>query len=245
MHWESVIVQPTNVQGDELIITGSEAHHLSRVLRKRAGDDLWAIDGKGTSYRVEIISCQSNRIRCRVLETRRKLGEPAVHVTLAQALLKGERFDWLVEKATEIGVTTIIPFTCDRTVAASSPQKLSRWRRVASAAVKQSGRSVIPDIGMSKTFEQILTLGVNCAIRLIAHPGNKALTSLPMENNRRNATVRILLVVGPEGGFTNEEIDQAKDQSFQPVSLGPRRLRGETAGIVLLTSLLFKFNEFG
>ena len=126
---------------------------------------------------------------------------------------------------------------------APGPQKLARWKRVALAAMKQSGRSVLPEITPAKEFKQVLSLGANCHYRLVAHTGPESIPLNISRDSRPLVTPKALLIVGPEGGFTEEEIDQAKENGFQPIALGPRRLRGETSGIVLLTLLLSKLGE--
>lgn len=243
MHWESFYVNPKDVQGNELLFKEEEVHHLSRTLRKKKGDLVWAVDGEGTAYEVKILYIAKNEARGKIVKTRRRIGEPVAEVSLAQGILKGEKFDWLVEKATEIGVRRIIPLVCETSVTVAGPQKLARWKRVALAAMKQSGRSVLPEITPAKELKQVLSLGANCHYRLVAHTGPESIPFNISRDSRPLVTPKALLIVGPEGGFTEEEIDQAKENGFQPITLGPRRLRGETSGIVLLTLLLSKLGE--
>lgn len=245
MHWESFFVQPKNVHGDELILAEEETHHLSRILRKNKGDIIWVVDGEGTGYEVKILHISQNNVRGKIIKTRRRIGESVAEVSLAQAVLKGERFDWLVEKATEIGVRKIIPFTSDNAVTVAGPQKINRWKRIAIASMKQSGRSIFPDITSAMSFKQVMGLGSNCNYRLIAHAGPESTSVNAVESKHQITTHKALLVVGPEGGFTKEEIEQAVECGFHPVTLGPRRLRAETAGVVFLSLVLSKLGELG
>ena len=243
MHWESFYVDPKNVHGKALTIAGDEAHHLARVLRKQKGDSVWAVDGQGTAYEVQILHITRNEAQAKILQTRRRIGEPVAEISLAQGILKGERFDWLVEKATEIGVRTIIPLMTENAETVAGPQKLSRWKRVAMAAMKQSGRSVLPEVTPMKSFEDILSMGTDCHCRLISHSGvgSKALAVTELTSPKFKP--KALILVGPEGGFTESEVEQSRDHGFQPISLGSRRLRGETAGIVVSSLVLSRWGE--
>ena len=243
MHWESFFVHPKNVHGSELILSEDETHHLSRVLRKKKGDIIWVVDGEGTGYEVKILHIEKNGVRGKIIRTRRRTGEPVAEVSLAQGVLKGERFDWLVEKVTEIGVRKIIPFISKNAVTVVGPQKIARWKRIAMASMKQSGRSILPDITSAMTFNQVMSLGSNCKYRLIAHSSLESSSINSIENKHQIAKQKVLLVVGPEGGFNQEEIEQAIEHGFRPVTLGPRRLRAETAGIVLSSLILSKLGE--
>lgn len=245
MHQESFYVNPKYVFGNEVLISGDEAHHLSRVLRKKTDDVVWAVDGEGTAFEVQIIHISRDEARGKILQKRRRLGEPVSDVTLAQGILKGERFDWLVEKATEIGVRRIIPLLSENTEITATPQKLARWKRVAVGAMKQSGRSILPEITQAKTFDDVLSLAAECHHRLIAHPGpGSTPLKLPRETGPK-ITPKALIIVGAEGGFTQEEVEQSREHGFRPVTLGQRRLRAETAGIVLSTLMLFQLGELG
>jgi 16S rRNA (uracil1498-N3)-methyltransferase len=245
MHRESFYVNQKYVFDNEVIISGDEAHHLSRVLRKKTSDVVWAVDGEGTAYEVQIINISRDEARGKILQKRRRLGEPVADVTLAQGILKGDRFDWLVEKATEIGIRSIIPLLSENTETAATPQKLARWKRVTVAAMKQSGRSILPEITPAKTFDYVLSLASECHHRLIAHPGSGSTPiQLPPQNGPK-ITPKAIIIVGAEGGFTQEEIEQSRKHGFQSVTLGQRRLRAETAGIVISTLMLFQLGELG
>ena len=161
MYWESFYVHPKDIQEHELSIRGKELHHLARVKRKKKGDTLWAVDGKGGSYRIKILYIAKNEARCQILQTRRRLHEPVAEITLAQTVMKGERFDWLVEKTTEIGIHRIIPLISHNMVQGFGNQKINRWRRVALSAMKQSGRSILPEVTEPKTLSQVLLLGAS------------------------------------------------------------------------------------
>ena len=243
MHWESYYVPPKNIHADTVTFPENEAHHLSRVLRKKRGDIVWVVDGEGTAYEVKILTITRDSAHGKILQKRRRTGESISRITLAQAVLKGDKFDWIVEKATEIGVERIIPFTCEFAQAVAGPQKLSRWRRVAIAGMKQSGRSVLPEIAPSMTLAKVLAMGSNCTYRMIAHQSPNSQTLRIESAPGAITTSRALLIVGPEGGFSDEEVQSAVEQGFDSVSLGPRRLRADTAGLVLCSVIMYQLGE--
>jgi 16S rRNA (uracil1498-N3)-methyltransferase len=237
MHWESFYVDPNDVCGDEIRFREEEAKHLGQVMRKKGRQRIWAVDGGGKAYEVQLIRIGKKEATGKIIHTRRRLGEPLAEVTLAQAILKGDHFDYLVEKVTEIGVKRIIPMITDNTVPTAGPQKLARWRRITVAAMKQSGRSVLPEITSPAHFQQILETKTQYQHCWIAHPG-KGSVAPRFAENAAGRIKNVLLIVGPEGGFSDAEIETAKQQDIRQISLGPRRLRSETAGIVLTARVL-------
>ena len=243
MHRDSFYVNPKDVHGEELTFPEDEVHHMYKVLRKKKGDVVWVVDGEGTAYQVEIQYIGKNGAWGRIQKIRRRLGEPVADITLAQGVLKGDRFEWLVEKSVELGVRRIIPMITENTVTTAGPQKLARWRRVAMAAMKQCGRSVLPEITEAKTVQQVVALGTACPYRFIAHPDPASKSLRIQSENQPAVTPKAVLVVGPEGGFTEQEIIEAGEQGYQTISLGPRRLRSETAGIVFLSLFLSQIGE--
>ena len=244
MHWESFYVCKEFMDGDSIRFPSDEVGHLSRVLRKKVGDTVWTVDGEGTAYRVQLTRIKGNEAEGKVIQTRKRLGEPVAEVTLAQAVLKGTRFDWLVEKATELGVHRIIPMTTERTASQASRQKLARWKRVAIAAMKQSGRCILPDITQGRPLEYVCSLGAGCRFRLIAEAASDSHPFHVQDRPpRSSSTARAILLVGPEGGFTEREINLAKEHGYTSVSLGPRRLRSETAGFLLTALVLSQLGE--
>jgi 16S rRNA (uracil1498-N3)-methyltransferase len=244
MHWESFYVRSEHIRGSQLRLVDEEVHHLTRVMRKQKGDLIWAVDGLGTAYQVCIDSVSRNEILGHIVKTRRRIREPIAELTLAQGILKGDRFDFLVEKVTEIGVRRIIPVTSARSDVVAGPQKITRWKRVAMAAMKQSGRCLLPEISEAVSLDRVLTMGSNYHKRIIAHPGKGSHSvSLTPKSKGSLATQKILMVVGPAGGFSDEEIGMANENGFHSVSLGPRRLRSETSGIVLCTIVLSQLGE--
>ena len=243
MHWESFYVDPQNVEEESLHFDEEETRHL-HVLRKKAGDTVWAVNGKGTAFQVRIDSIHKQVTQCTILERRRRLNEPTTQITLAQGLIKGDRFDWLVEKSTELGAHRIIPMVTEKSIVKPSAQKRNRWQRIALSAMKQSGRTWLPDITESKTFKQVLSLSAGFSQNYMIEKTKESMPlSLLKKSETSHITQKILILIGSEGGFAPSEIDEAKSFNFKLIHLGDRRLRAETAGIIALSLMLYESDD--
>lgn len=224
------------VRGDDLILEGEEAHHV-RVRRYRLGDEIDVIDGEGGAYRVRILEFGSGRAVTRIVARAPELGESPVRLHLAAAILKGSRFDDVVEKATEVGVAAILPVLVERGVArpADGARRGERWRRVARAAAKQCGRSRVPDIAEPLTLP--------AAARALADVCDRLVLADPRAGADLTAVVgrgvgQVALFVGPEGGFEPQESDALLAIGARPFAWGQRTLRGDTAAIVFAALVL-------
>ncbi len=219
-----------------------EAHHLTRVLRKKPGDSFQAVDGQGNAYDCEINQINSDGVLADIHATHPAYGEPRHRLTLAAAITKKDKFEWIIEKGTEIGVCQFLPLVTQRTIAAARPAKLSRWRRIALSAMKQCGRAFLPPVSEPRQFSEFLN-AMQADIMLIAHEKETERGILQVVQRLPHATAskHLVLCVGPEGGLTEDEISQAMQHGFVTVGLGKRRLRTETAAIlaagILLTHL--------
>jgi 16S rRNA (uracil1498-N3)-methyltransferase len=224
------LVEPDQIHGNLLVLRGDEYRHLSRVLRKRVGDHVFVTDGKGTMYEVIIRSFSRSEAECGIAEKYERWNEPRVEVTLAVSLLRNpSRFDMVIEKATELGATTIIPLLCERTI--PKHEKHARLQKIAISALKQCGRSILPHIFVLTRFEALVRSAERFPLRLVAHEQTEQSQFLGSVLRHHKDAHSVLLVVGPEGGLTDGEIAEATANGFVPVSLGPRRLRSETAAI--------------
>ncbi|MBM4168070.1 MAG: 16S rRNA (uracil(1498)-N(3))-methyltransferase [Ignavibacteria bacterium] len=228
---EHFYVKPSNIGRSVLVIDGEEHKHLSRVLRKQVGDHIVVIDGRGHSYEVMIRSVDGEHTECEIIETREMLNESPVEVAIGVSLLRNpSRFDFMVEKVTELGVRRIIPLLCERTI----PQhaKLSRYQKIALSATKQSCRSVLPEIFVLTKFDVLLQGLSGYDLKLIPHETTEQSQFLGTVLQHHITAQSIFILIGPEGGFSDSEIGHAAARGFVPVSLGPRRLRAETAAIL-------------
>ena len=227
------LVRPEDVQDQRLVLRAAEVSHLVQVRRHRVGQEIEVIDGRGLSYHVCIAAIERDMVFCQILERREGSGESAVQLSLAPALLKGQRFDFVVEKATEIGVSRIVPLLSERgVVKPGSGNKLERWQRLAGAAAKQCGRSHLPAIELPAPFGEVIkTFREENDQVLMATPGlpGRSLRQVLKDGNCR----RLGLLIGPEGGFSTREQELAKEAGVELFSWGERILRADTASIVL------------
>ncbi len=228
---------PEGISGDTLTIGGEEFSHLVHVMRKKEGDAIIVVDGKGNAYDALIGRIERHTALCRVESRRMHYREPELRVTLAAGVLKNpSRFDFLVEKATELGVSEIIPLRSARTI--PSHARSGRWRKLALAAMKQSGRSWLPAVRDLSDFAGVLEEFRGCANRVVAHEDPAVGSPFGEIGKPVAGGSGLLLLVGPEGGFTPDEIGECLREGFGTLYLGERRLRTETAAVVALARLM-------
>jgi 16S rRNA (uracil1498-N3)-methyltransferase len=240
---------PEKIQKETLTIDGDEAKHILSVMRYRCGDTISVVDGKGVRYNVLIEKTAKASLQGKILSRIRKENEPDSHITLAQAIGRQERMDFLIEKATEIGVSSIIPIQTERGLvkfggSTKSRAKMERWRRIAIAGMKQSLRTILPEIENITPFENLLTRIKSYDLTLIASLEKDSKSIRDCEELKRK-TRKILLIVGPEAGFSPAELSKVKLQGAIPITLGARRLRAESAGMLFLSLILHHLNELG
>ncbi len=220
---------PDAFRGDAVVLPDDEARHAAQSLRKRAGDEVVVVDGEGGWHRVRLDAVGKGGVSGTVLETRRDVGEPSYRLTVGLALLKNRnRLETFLEKAVELGVSRIVPLKTRRTEKGSF--KAKRAERILVAAMKQSGRCRLPRLADPQPLGDVLSENVADHL-LICHeaagPENAFLRVLPADLAGRH----LLVLVGPEGGFADEEVEAACERGATLVSLGPRRLRAETAAL--------------
>jgi 16S rRNA (uracil1498-N3)-methyltransferase len=226
---------PDHITTQQLTIDGDEFSHLAHVMRKKPADTIRVVDGNGTAYDATITEITKRSALCTIHSRHTRVHEAEIDMTLAVALLKnGSNFDFLVEKTTELGVNAIIPLRTERTI----PQhaKIDRWQKLALAAMKQSGRCVLPRVAALTSFKDFLAATTTASLRLIPHEKVELPTIAQKIQHGKHFSA--VVCIGPEGGFSDEEIDAAIRAGFTPVSLGARRLRTETAAIVAVAAVL-------
>ena len=219
----------TQPAGDRAVLEGDEARHLTRVLRAKVGDTVSLFDGRGREWPARVASLGRDRVE---LDTTEPTVDPvpvAIPLTLAVALPKGDRQKWMVEKLTELGTARLVPLETTRGVAEATASAQVRLERVVIEACKQCGRNTLMEIAAGRPLERLLAEVPAGACVVIAHPGGRLLDAATMPPT---ATAMIALV-GPEGGFTDEELGTADRAGVIRISLGPRILRVETAAIAL------------
>ena len=215
--------------------SAEECQHLLKSMRVREGDLLYVLDGKGNSYTCIASGVTKRHVEATVQSTQLHPKNDCL-LTIAIAPTKNAgRFETFVEKATELGVHAIIPLLSSRSE--KSKIKQERLLRIAISAIKQSGNPFLPEISGPQLLEDLVKMENNCGQKFIAHCNT---TDLPLLKDRMRQGGHQLVLIGPEGDFTVQEVELAKDHGFEEISLGKRRLRTETAGIVVsaLYSLL-------
>ncbi|MBW2644854.1 MAG: 16S rRNA (uracil(1498)-N(3))-methyltransferase [Deltaproteobacteria bacterium] len=242
-------------------LTGSDVRHIRNVLRLEPGDRIMIFDGEGTEYECKIVSISPQCITLSILHSTQVIRESPVCVTIAQACLKGSKMDWVIQKVTELGVTTYIPFWAQRSVpkfdSGRAKSRYDRWTKIAHEALKQCGRSVAPEIKPLGHFDEIIRSEEEYDLKMIfcienidgvrseTKSGQDRVsgpdTSLKYFLDGMPKAEKIIGVIGPEGGFTSAEINAAIDYGYVQVSLGPRILRGETAAITVAAILQYVY----
>jgi 16S rRNA (uracil1498-N3)-methyltransferase len=221
------------IQGDVAILTGQEARHLSKVMRAKVGDEFVLFDGSGVEFLGRIDKLAKSEIEFVILDKHEVDRELSVRLVVGVALPKGDRQRWLVEKLVELGVAELVPLISARSVAQPSNNALERLRRAVIEASKQCGRNRLMAVGEACTFESFTAGWLDVESRLIAHPSKNCDSDSSWLTNAKS----IVVAVGPEGGFTDEEIALAGQRNWQGIALGPRVLRTETAAVAVASAI--------
>lgn len=240
-----VYVDAALAPGLHVALTGSAASHLTRVLRLRPGDALTLFNGRGGEYAGIISQPRTGAVSVAVGEERQLERESPLMLTLAQGVSRGERMDLVVQKATELGVSGLVPVLTERSVVRLDPQqaarKVAHWRAIAIAACAQSGRNRVPEVATPLALREFTGMARSTeasGARVLLSPG----AELRLDDVPPPVT-DVTVLIGPEGGLTEAEEELARSAGFIPVRLGPRVLRTETAAIAALTLLQRKFGD--
>lgn len=223
-----ILFYTTDIQSDIAVFHDEEAHHCTQVLRKRIGDSVTFVDGKGWFYEANIIDITKKQCTLHITKRWEDPHQPSFQTHIAIAPTKNiERFEWFLEKATEIGVNTVSPLLCERSE--RKQIRLDRLEKIVLAAAKQSLKATLPILHDLTPFPDFIKSKQAGYQKFIAYLGEDA---TPHLKNIYQKNQDVLLLIGPEGDFSNKEIQQALQNDYQGVSLGKSRLRTETAGIV-------------
>jgi 16S rRNA (uracil1498-N3)-methyltransferase len=232
-----------------VVIAGSEARHISRVLRMNRGDHFILMDRKGARFEAVIESSGPKELRVRLAGVLPIPTSPPVDIILCQALLKSRAMDYLIEKSSELGVNEIIPFFSERAVIRDvrygSEGRARRWREIAQGAAKQSDRIKPAEIYPPVPFMEICGRYQNDGVMKVILWEREESTDLKKLLRAHPSSARFIGMVGPEGGFTGTEIDMAGKAGFIPVSIGRRILRAETAAVTLVAIVQYEWGDLG
>ncbi len=244
-------VPPSNIESGRVTLPADAARQIARVLRASAGDSIIALDDSGYEYVVTLESVSPQHTSGVVSERYAGNGEPELYIELYQGLMKADRFEYVLQKGTELGISRFVPIVSERTVARNviSPNRLKRWRRIIREAAEQSGRCILPILEDAVSFAQACE-----AINAVNTP---AIIGWECERDTgiRDTLLRykadiekaqsVAVIIGSEGGLTDKEVSYALGCGILPVSLGRRILRAETAGIIAAAALLYEMDELG
>ena len=241
-------VSADQIRDKTATITGPLLPHLRSSLRVRVGERLRLIDPQRRRLMIEVTSVDRHQLLGQVLSAEVGPWPHAPRIMLGQALLKGEHMDWVIQKATELGVDTIVPLISQQVIVrprdARIPSQVERWRRIALEAAQQSERWDVPTIAPPCRFSQWLKTEsiAACRVIMLERSGQQALQTIPFPTGPHD---RIVVGIGPEGGWREEEGAEALAKGFLPVRLGPRILRAETAAIAALSVIQSRQGELG
>ena len=232
-----------NISEDKLFLTEGEVHHLRDVIRLEENNECNVLDGQGNIYHVRILSISKNKVVCSILDKVVAI-KPSVQITLAQALPKGRKFDFIVEKATELGIEKIIPIEVERSVQSYKVDRFAkvyaRWQTISLQAMKQSLRPYYLEIEYPMSFSKLETILGDYDLVIFPVPGAEIYIDLQVQETLKTCRIkRVLLIIGPEGGFDEREISVLIKKGAKPVSLGELVLRTETASVACMSFLKF------
>ena len=242
-------VDPNRLTAPHVTIKGSEAHHIKNVLRLKPGDTIKLFDGTGFEYEAAIINFSRKKVNVEVLRKLKTDMDEGVQIVVAQAYLKEKKMDDLVRKLCELGVARWMPFFCERSIPRPDKGKLAarsqRWERIATEALKQCRRIKALQIGEAQSFEDVLAFGNSCDLKIVFWENESNPLCGDTASMAGSPVKKILLVLGPEGGFTEREINLMADSGFVVAGLGPRILKAETATIAACTLVQFLYGDMG
>ena len=238
-------IAPDRIDGGRVTFDRDESRHLVRVLRLRPGDTVVGTDGSGRDYTVRLERLDDGAATGTILAVATRAVESPLRVTLVQGVPKGDKMEQIVRAATELGVARVLPALTERTIVRLEPgrwrERARRWQRVAREAAKQCGRATIPEVEGPRALEECLT-GAEGELRLCLWEGEAPALASVLDG-RGSAPAGAVVVVGPEGGLAREEVEAARAAGFQPVGVGPRILRTETAGPAIIAVLQYRYGD--
>lgn len=245
-----------DIVNGRITITGEDVKHIRSVLRNAPGDKLEISDGAGTDFITAVEWIEKDAVVVKIMDSKPNKTEPPIDITLFQGIPKADKMDFIIQKCIELGVNRIVPVMTARTVVRfentrDASAKAARWQRIASEAAKQCDRGIIPLVAEPVRFFDALKLAGSSRLKLIPYEEETEgslrfqLERVKTENDTGNGRQRIEIAVfvGPEGGFTPEEVSKAVENGFKSVTLGPRILRTETAGLAVISIIGYELGD--
>ncbi|MCR4435435.1 MAG: 16S rRNA (uracil(1498)-N(3))-methyltransferase [Clostridiales bacterium] len=241
-------IDEKDIQGNKIYIRGEDVNHIKNVLRLKIGESIILCDGKGMDYTAGIEKFEPDYVLTGISASNYNETEPPIEVVLFQGIPKSDKMDFIIQKAIELGVNRIVPVMTERAVVRiedkrDAEKKVCRWQRIALEAAKQSNRGIIPRVEYPVRYREALTLSDKSDLSLIPYE-KEFKNSLKKYISQADADIKkVSLFIGPEGGFSEKEIEDAVQKGIKPVTLGPRVLRTETAGISVISILMYELGD--
>ena len=239
--------EPSWIQDGKIIIQGDDVKHITNVLRMKPGEELLIGNGIDTKYICKIIEMDKHQVVTEILEEDRTPSELPIKITLFQGLPKGDKMELVIQKAVELGAYEIVPVAMKNCVVKldekKAAAKVKRWQTIAESAAKQSKRMIVPEVKMPMTYRQALDYGKTLDYNLIPYENENGMDAAREKVNACRKYKHIGFYIGPEGGYDPSEIELADEAGFPRISLGKRILRTETAGLAVLSILMFAIEE--
>lgn len=236
-------VEPEQIGPEWATITGPDVNHIRNVLRMKPGEAVRISDGKGSCYDGTIDTLQSDEIIVRLTGEKMESTELPVEVVLFQGLPKSDKMEWIIQKNTELGVGAIVPVATSRAVVKldekKADSKVKRWNGIAEAAAKQSKRTLIPEVRSVLSFKQALLESATFDVKLMPYENAEGMAFTRKCIGEIRPGAKVAVFIGPEGGFSEEEVKAASEMGFLPITLGRRILRTETAGMSVLSMISY------
>ena len=236
-----------NIDGEAAYITGGDVNHIKNVLRMKEDDEIRLSAGNGLLYTAKISEFLPDRIVCKIVDCEGGKSELPAKIILFQGLPKKDKMELIIQKAVELGVSEIVPVMMKRTIvkledSKKELKKLERWRTISLTAAKQSGRIIVPEVSEFITFNEAVKRAENREYNLIPYENEKGMDRARELVKEANGKKSIGIFIGPEGGISEDELELAVKMGAEPISLGNRILRTETAGLALISVLAFEID---
>lgn len=240
-------VLPEKVRDNRILIDTDDVLHIKRVLRMNVGDELLICDSTGIDYEAKIAEIEEKTITCDIISKKQTDSESKLTITLYQGIPKGSKMELIIQKNTELGIKRIVPVLMQRCVSKlenrkAEEKKVSRWQKIAEEAAKQSGRGVIPEISMPKTLKEAAEAMKNDDLSFVPYECEEQNSLKPLLKANGNAKT-VSFLIGPEGGFDVSEIEILKEYGINPITLGKRILRTETAGMAVTSMVMYEIGD--
>ena len=241
-------VEPSQIQGNRITITGKDVNHIKNVLRMKAGEEISISNGvDGKDYRCGIEELLDEEIICSLRFIKEDGVELPSRVYLFQGLPKADKMELIIQKAVELGVHAVIPVSCKRAVVKldekKAKSKIARWQQIAEAAAKQSKRGIIPEVKTVLSMKEAVALAEQCEVKLIPYELAEGMEKTKEIMNSLKPGEDIAIFIGPEGGFEESEVQLAIENGIVPITLGKRILRTETAGMTVLSWIMYQLES--